>query len=156
MYKGNIYRFRKSRIEKHRARGIFLLRCSTSPDSGSGLDVGSGDGIVDVEHDSGLATSVDTRDRDKRTRCAAATVNNVDLGAADVELGTTEARCAVQSNVLNADEILAAGQGLWDGEHRAIGIGRPGDGGSTVGSSSELVDLEPNLPRAVKGGGIAV
>lgn len=43
--------------------------------------------IVDVEHDSGLATSVDTRDRDKRTRCAAATVNNVDLGAADVELG---------------------------------------------------------------------
>lgn len=43
--------------------------------------------IVDVEHDSRFAASVDTRDRHEGTRVTTSAASDVDLSTADVELG---------------------------------------------------------------------
>lgn len=49
--------------------------------------------------------SVDARDRNERSRIAAATVSNLDLTARDVELGTTIGRSGVQRNGFHTDEV---------------------------------------------------
>ena len=76
---------------------------------------------------------VDSRDGDERARRTAAAVHDVDLGAADVELRAAVAAGDVKSNLwtffsyvhgvrsrlthlLNAEEVLAAGQTLREGE----------------------------------------
>ena len=63
--------------------------------------------------------SVDTRNRHERARRATATVRDVDLRAADVELGTTVRARDVQRDLLDADEVLAARQGLGEREGEA-------------------------------------
>ena len=62
---------------------------------------------------------VDTRNRDKWARRATAAVRDVDLRAADVELGTTVRARDVQRDLLDADEVLAARQGLGEREGEA-------------------------------------
>lgn len=68
----------------HASHPIGTLR--GGPDGGTRLSVGSGDWVVDIDEDSRLVAGVDTRDGDERSGSAGATVGDLDLGAADVEL----------------------------------------------------------------------
>ena len=100
--------------------------------------------IVDVDQDAGLVlrvhhrqssyphftknkethAGVDTRDRHERARRAAAAVDDVDLRAADVELGAAVRARDVQRDLLHADEVLSTRQGLGEREGEArLGCG---------------------------------
>ena len=115
-------------------------------------------------------TGVDTRDGNEGTGRATATTGDVDLaarnllversqsvsnkvtwyGRAHVELRPTVRLGDVKSNLLNADEVLAAGQAPRHGERHAVDVAPgPGDALSTVGDGRDLVDLEPDGARTV-------
>ena len=116
-------------------------------------------------------TGVDTRDGNEGTGRAAATTGDVDLAARDllveersqsvsskatwygrthVELRATVCLGDVESNLLNANEVLAAGQVLRYGERHAVDVApRPGDALSAVCDGRNLVDLEPDGARTV-------
>jgi hypothetical protein len=128
----------------------------TLPDSRARGLVVCGDGVVDVNKDTGIASLVRAREADERRRAAAATVVDLDLGAGDVELGAAGAAGAVEGDVLRAEQVLARGQGLGEG-HGDLGLARggPADGGGGC-DRFFLVDLEPHVAAAVPGlGGLA-
>ena len=60
--------------------------------------------------------SVETGDLDGRRRLSSRAAGNLNLGARDVELGTTERGSAVETNVLDTEEVLASGSVLGDVE----------------------------------------
>ena len=60
--------------------------------------------------------SVDTGDLDGRRRLSSRATRNLDLSARDVELSTAEGRGAVETNVLDTEEVLASGSVLGDVE----------------------------------------
>ena len=60
--------------------------------------------------------SVETGDLDGRRRLSSGAARNLDLGARDVELSTAEGRGAVETNVLDTEEVLASGSVLGDVE----------------------------------------
>lgn len=87
-----------------------------------------------TDQDPRLVAGVDTRDRDLRGGIPAAAASNGDLRTGDVELGSAVALSDLygelceskyspryggtdmESDVLNADEVIAAGQRFRDGE----------------------------------------
>ena len=63
----------------------------------------------------------------------------------------------MQSNGLKSHEILPSWKSRRKREYHAAQILRgPRDGRSTVGDSTDLVDLEPNCPRTVERGDITI
>lgn len=60
--------------------------------------------------------SVETGDLDGRRRLSSRAARNLDLSARDVELCTAEGRGAVQTNVLDTEEVLTSGSVLRDVE----------------------------------------
>lgn len=79
------------------------------------------------------------------------------MAARKIKLCTTECGCNVQSNGLKSHEILPSWKSRWKREYHAAQILRgPRDGRSTVGDSTDLVDLEPNCPRTVERGDITI
>lgn len=60
--------------------------------------------------------SVETGDLDGRRRLSSRATRNLDLSARDVELSTAEGRGAVETNVLDTEEVLASGSVLGDVE----------------------------------------
>lgn len=79
----------------------------TLPDSRTRGLVVCGDGVVDVNKDTGIASLVRAGEADERRRAAAATVVDLDLRAGDVELGAAGAAGAVEGDVLRAQQVLA-------------------------------------------------
>lgn len=132
-----------------RARGA---RSSAAlPDGGAG----HGEGLVatvDAEVGVGVGGLVGTGELDDGTGLAAAATSNLDLDARDVVLGLVDVG-AVDTNVLNTEEVLAAGGILGDGGGDPVTVvGAPGLVGEVgVGVADTLLeDLEP-VARAVVG-----
>jgi hypothetical protein len=63
-----------------------------------------------------IRSLVRARERDEGAGASAAAVGDGDLGAGDVELGAACCGRRVQSDVLDAEEVVARGQGLGDGD----------------------------------------
>jgi hypothetical protein len=82
---------------------------STTPDGRARGHVVDGNGVVDAQLEAVLVASVDTGDLDGRRRLGSRATGNLNLSARDVELGTTEGRSAVETNVLDTEEVLASG-----------------------------------------------
>ena len=82
----------------------------------SWLNIGCWNWVVDVDHDTGLATGVRAGEGNERAGTAAAAVCDVDLSAREVELRAAEARGGVQRDVLDADDVLAGRERLRDGD----------------------------------------
>jgi len=74
------------------------------------------DGVVDAQLNVILVASVETGDLDGRRRLSSRAAGNLDLSARDVELGTTEGRGTVETDVLDTEEVLASGGVLRDVE----------------------------------------
>ena len=73
----------------------------------SGVSVGLGNGVVDVDEDSGLVASVDTWNSNGWARSSATSVDDFNLAARNVELRATERRSNVKSDGFHADEVSA-------------------------------------------------
>lgn len=100
--------------------------------------------IVDVDDNARLVSGVDARNRDRGSWVSVTTVDNLDLGAADVPLSATGARSRVKSNILNSDEVLTGGKGLGQSKlDTAKTRGWPADRLSTVGDGRDFMNLEP-------------
>jgi hypothetical protein len=88
--------------------------------------------------------SVDTRDLDSRGRLSSGAARNLDLSARNVELGTTEGRCTVKTDVLNTEEVLSSRGVLGEVEGNlaeVVGLEGKTVVAGLVGTHSE--DLEP-------------
>jgi hypothetical protein len=79
-----------------------------------GLVVGR-DGVVDVDKNACVTRFVRSGEADQRARATTSTVLDVDLRAGKVELSTTRASGTVKRNMLNAEQVLARGNRLWQG-----------------------------------------
>lgn len=75
-----------------------------------------GQGIMMHKHFSQLFCLKRTREGDERPGGTVTATSDVDLGAGDVELGSAERRCDMQSNLLHANKVLPTGKGLGEGE----------------------------------------
>lgn len=73
-------------------------------------------GPVDVDEKTRLVSRVHTRDCNLRARRSRTTTSNSDLSARDVELGTTDSRRAVDSDMFHSDQVIARGKRLRDCE----------------------------------------
>jgi hypothetical protein len=82
---------------------------STTPNSRARRLVVDGNGVVDAQLEAVLVASVDTGDLDGRRRLSSRAAGNLNLSARDVELGTTEGGGAVETDVLDTEEVLASG-----------------------------------------------
>jgi len=69
------------RIRMAAPRSDVLLPISTRPDSWTRLSVVGRDGVVDVDEDSGLISSVSAWEGNKGTRGPTASTSDLDLGA---------------------------------------------------------------------------
>lgn len=88
----------------------------TRPDGWAGEGVAGGHGVVDVDEQTGVRGLVRAGQGDLGARVAVAATGDGDLTARDVELGAILASSAMQGNVLDAEEVVAVGQGLGDGD----------------------------------------
>lgn len=88
----------------------------TRPYSRAGQSVVGGHRVVDVDEQTGVGGLVRAGQGDQGARAAVAAAGDGDLAARDVELGATLAASAVQRDVLDAEEVVAVGQGLRDGD----------------------------------------
>jgi hypothetical protein len=103
---------------------------STTPDSRARGLVVDRNGVVDAQLEAVLVASVDTGDFDGRGRLSSRATRNLNLSARDVELGTTKGRGAVETDMLNTEEVLASGGILGEVE---------GDLAEVVGLESKTV-----------------
>jgi hypothetical protein len=88
----------------------------TSPDGRTGSLVAGWHRPVDVDENTRVRRAVCTGERDQWAGCTASTICHCDLSASNVELGAAGRRGGVQADVLAANEVVAAGGALWDGE----------------------------------------
>ena len=88
----------------------------TRPRSWSRRRVTRGHRVVNVDHDSRIRRLVRTGERYKPGRRTIATTGNLNLGARNVELSSARGPGRVQRDVLNAEEVLARGKGLGNGD----------------------------------------
>ena len=77
---------------------------------------------VQVDQDAGVAALVSARKGHQGSRIAAAAVSNLDLRAGKVELGLVLLHGHVQRNMLDSEQVLAAGGAGGDGRGRG-GVG---------------------------------
>lgn len=101
------------------ARGWFHLALE---DSRTGVGVGSWDRPVDVDEEAWVVGLIGTREGNQGASCLASASGDIDLTARKVDLGTTCAAGAVQSDMLNSQKVLPGWNAAWDGD---------GDGGLT-------------------------
>ena len=112
--------------------------------------VGLGNGIVDVDQNSGFASAVDAWDSNQGSWTPTAAAGDVDLATGNVELSTTGCGRDVQRDLFDTDKILSAREVLGDGEVDGLNVlARERDARSTIGDSGDLVDFEPNVFRPV-------
>ncbi|TLD27075.1 hypothetical protein PspLS_05235 [Pyricularia sp. CBS 133598] len=120
----------------------------------AGTLVVSRDGVVDVDEQAGVAGVVHARDGDHaRRRCRRARpARDGDLRARDVQLGAADGARAVQRDVLDAEQVVAAGDALGDRDVDAGFVCVPGQ---PVIANAGLVlqDLQPPGAGAVPGRG---
>lgn len=117
------------------------------------------DGVVDVNDNAGLVTSVLARDCGEWAGGAGAGASDAQLTAADVVLGAFKLFSSVESNVLSAYEIVTGRQigGNVDGE--VLNAAAAGDVSSPLETlrgdlvGGEFVDLEPVAGAVVLRGG---
>lgn len=111
---------------------------------------------VNVDLEPGVRVLVRAWKTHQRAGRPAPAARHAELRARNVQLRAVDLARAVQRNVLDAQQVLAAGRVLGDGD---------GEGGLVERGPRELapggrrllgVDLEPDLPGAVpRGGGLA-
>lgn len=123
------------------------------PNGGTGLSVGSWDGIIDVDQNAWLVTVVDTRDGDVARWGRRATAKDVNLTAGNVELSTLEGTGGVQRNVLDANEVVTGRElgGNGEGVLRQV-VRREGNRSAAVCHRGDLTDLEPDGTRTAECG----
>jgi hypothetical protein len=139
--------------------GNLLLGGGCAATTGSALpDSWAGHGeslaaVVDAEVGVGVGCLVCAGELDQGAGCAAATTLDLDLHARDVVLGLVDVG-AVNTNVLNADEVLSVGSVLGDlGGNEVAVVVAPGGGGEVAAIADALLeDLEP-ATRSVVGSG---
>ena len=125
----------------------------TLPDSRTRGLVVCGDGVVDVNKDTGIASLVRAGEADERRRAAAATVVDLDLRAGDVELGTAWVGGSVDGDVLGTEKVVAGRERLGNGESKGVAVlGWEGDLAAAEGRA-ELGDLEPGRAAVCAAGG---
>jgi len=79
--------------------------------------------VVDVDHDARVSRLVRARERHEFLRAVrAAAAGDRDLGAGDVELGTTSAACRVKTDVLGTQQVVAVLQTAGDGDRDGAGV----------------------------------
>jgi hypothetical protein len=92
---------------------LFLARLSRR----SGGRVRLRHGVVDINHDTGVRGCEGAREGDEVLGAVGARAAvDTNLGARDVELRTAGAACTMQANVLCAQQVLAVGKALGDGD----------------------------------------
>jgi hypothetical protein len=125
----------------------------TGPNSWARRRVAGRNRVVNVDQNTRVASLVSTRESNRRAWVSTSTVLDLDLGARNVKLRTTGASSAVQSNVLDTEQVLARRQGLGQGESD-LRLAAAGKGHLTAGEGGALrVDLEPDGAGAVEGCG---
>lgn len=110
------------------------------------------DGVVDAQLNAILVASVDTRDLDSGVRLSGRAARDLDLSARNVELGTTERRSAVKTDVLDTEKVLASGGLVREGEGDLVKLVSL-EGKTVVAGlvGTHLVDLEPVTGTVVLG-----
>lgn len=124
-----------------------------TPDLGSRRSVRSRNRVVNVDQDSRVGSLVSTREANQRSGVTTAATGNLDLGTADVELGTARRTGRVEGNVLDAEEVLARRQRLGDGDRDLLLAVRGPAELAAVEGRALLVELEPHVAAAVPVGG---
>jgi hypothetical protein len=81
----------------------------------------AGEGLVEVEEDTGVAGPVEGRGRGTAGP-GASTAGNLNVDALGVELGTVGASGSVESNDLVTENILARGDRRWDGNSPRVSV----------------------------------
>lgn len=132
------------------SRGRATSGSTALPDSRAGHGEGLA-AVVDAEVGVGVGGLVSTGELDHGARLAATTAGNLDLHAGDVVLGLVDVG-AVNTNVLEADEVLAVGGVLGDGgSDSVLVVGAPGVAGEVTAAAVTLIeDLEPVARSVVR------
>jgi len=105
-----------------------------------------------VVGDAGVASLIQTRNLDERSRGATARAFDLELSALDVELSLALV-ALMETDVLEANEVLSGGNGLGDGElETVLVVAAPLGVDAGVGAAEAgLVDLEPVTRTVVAG-----
>lgn len=132
--------------------------CSSELDTlwGPGVDVLGWNRPVQLEEDARVGGLVGAGEGDKSAVGvdSAGAAGDVDLGACDVDLDTTNAGGAVQSDVLHAEEVLAVLDAAGNGDrYGLLAIAGPLEVAGAKTSRTVLVDLEPDRTLAVESRG---
>lgn len=106
-------------------------------------------GVVNIDHQARVRRLIRTRERDEVRRRLAPAARHRELGARDVRLGAAGGAGAVESDVLDAQQVVARGDARRDlGGHATGALARPGQ--ATAANGRPLrEDLEPDRARAV-------
>lgn len=107
------------------------------------MDVGFGNWIIDVNQDARIRSFVDTRDRDC-SRTGGPSTRHSELCTGNIELSTTGGTRAMESNVLNAKQIVSRRNRPRNGKGKLGSIViRESDCVTTISFGSRLPDFEP-------------
>ena len=118
---------------------------------GARVGVAGGNGVVEVELDTGVLGVVGAGEGDAGGLAGTAALD-LDLGAAEVELGAARLAGRVQGNVLDAEQVVAGRDAGGDGG-RDLAAAVRGPGEAALGEVGPvLVDLEPDVTAAVEVG----
>lgn len=144
-----------------------MVLASVGPGSRSRSGVGLRGRPVDVDVDAGVGGGISSGELDGRAGHAVAVSGDLDLGAANVELGATDRTGAVQAEVLRAEKVLAGRRAGGEGEGEVLGslaagvvVGPREASGGADAAGGQGVDLEPVAVTEVvlgrdAGGGLA-
>lgn len=112
-------------------------------------------GRTDVDQETGVSGLVSAGERNLRRGRASARASNGELGARNVELSAGFGTGTVETNVLNAHEVVTGGGVLGKGEGE-VGDAVTGPLETVIGNllDAHLVDLEPAI-IALGGGNLA-
>lgn len=115
--------------------------------------VGSRNGVVNVDHQTGIRGLISAREGDESRGRLATTPRDGELGAGHVGLGASGGAGAVERDVLDAEQVVAGGDARGDlSRDLARALAGPGQSaGADVGALRE--DLEPDCAGAVPGRG---